>query len=530
MFGTGDRFRQVHVGALALAAIMLPWSEYLLSNAQFLLVGNWLVEGIVRKDLAGRFKRAFTHPAGLVFLSFFTLHAFGLLWTEDMAWGLDLCRILLPVLAFTPVLVSTPPLHARELRTVLLLGAWSTVASTLVCLALKHEVIGQGGYRELSYFISHIRLALLLCFSVAVFAMVRGRNLWIRVAQGLAIGWCVFFLDRLSSLPGLVMLALMATYGIWRWSATRAGSMRWAVRSAVILMPLAAGAYAQWCVREFFREDDTDLSHLDERSAGGEQYYHDRAQPLRENGHYVWINVADGELQRAWRRRSERPYLHVDAKGQPLRHTLIRYMASMGLRKDSIGALSLTEEDVRRVESGVASVVVGRRDPIRARIDQLLYEWENYRAKGDASGHSVAMRYEFLRAGLAIAEENLLFGVGTGDTRPAFAAEYDRQQSTLDGIWRRRAHNEYLTLLISFGVIGLLWSLFSWIWPAVRMGAFRRPLFVCWAIIFAVSCLSEDTIETQMGATFFAFFYTLLVFAYPAGTLNAPADRSPVAG
>jgi hypothetical protein len=298
----------------------------------------------------------------------------------------------------------------------------------------------------------------------------------------------------------------------------------------LVLTPLAGGAYVHWCVREFFREDGTDLSRLDELSAGGERYYHDRAQPLRENGHYVWINVADGELQRAWAGRSDRPYLHVDAKGQPLRHTLIRYMASMGLRKDSIGALSLTDEDVRRIESGVPSIVVGRRDPVRARIDQVLYEWDHYRAKGDASGHSVAMRYEFLRTGWSIAKANMLVGIGTGDTRPAFAAEYDRQHSTLGGIWRRRAHNEYLTLWISFGIIGLLWSLFSWIWPAWRMGAFQRPLFVCWAIIFGVSCLSEDTIETQMGATFFAFYYTLLVFAHPVGALSAPADRSPAAG
>lgn len=530
MFGKGDRFRQVHIGALALAAIMLPWSEFLLSNAQFLLIGNWLVEGVMRKDLAGRFKRAFTHPAGLVFLSFFGLHALGLLWTEDLAWGLDLCRILLPVLAFTPVLVSTPPLDFRESRAVLLLGAWSTLASTVVCLGLKHEVIGQGGYRELSIFISHIRLALLLCFSIAVFALLPGENRWWRLAHGLAIAWCVFFLDRLSSLPAFIILALMAGYGIWRWTASRPGPLRWVLRSAMLLLPLTGGVYVRWCVHQFFREDGTDLSHLDERSAGGERYYHDREKPLRENGHYVWINVADVELQRAWERRSHREYLGLDEKGQPLRHTLVRYLASMGVRKDSIGVRALTDEDVARVEKGVTSIVSGRRDPVRARIDQVLYEWDHYRAKGDASGHSVAMRYEFLRTGWAIARNNLLTGVGTGDTRPAFAAEYERRHSRLGAIWRLRAHNEYLTLLISFGIGGLLWSLFAWTWPAWRMGTFKRPLFVCWAIIFTVSCFSEDTIETQMGATFFAFFYTVLVFARPGGAINAPEDRTPAAG
>jgi len=132
--------------------------------------------------------------------------------------------------------------------------------------------------------------------------------------------------------------------------------------------------------------------------------------------------------------------------------------------------------------------------------------------KGNASGHSVIMRYEFLRAGWAIARENLLFGVGTGDTRPAFAAYYSESNSVLEERWRLRAHNQYLTLLITFGLPGLLWCLFAWVRPAWAHRASTGPLFIPWAIIFLVSCLSEDTLETQMGATFFAYYYALFVF------------------
>jgi O-Antigen ligase len=485
------------------------------SNAQFLLIGNWLVEGVVRKDFAGRFKRAFTSIPCLVFLSFFGLHVAGLLWTTDMEWGLDLCRILLPVLAFAPVLASSPRLTSGELRTVLLLGAWSVVVSTMVCLGLRYDVIGRGGYRELSVFISHIRLALLVCSSVAVFVIYTPVAWWKRLAHWAAMAWCVFFLDRLSSLLGLGALMLMVAYGVWRWSSGARSVMRWSLRAGLILLPLAAIVYGQWCVNAYFRSETIDLSALDDVSAGGERYYHDRVAPLRENGHYVWVNVADHELERAWGRRSQMPFKGVDAEGQYLRHTLVRYLASMGVRKDSVGMLALRDEDVRRVEQGVTSVVAGRRDPIRARIDEVLYEWEHYQQKGNASGHSVAMRYEFLRAGWAIAKDHWLVGVGTGDTRPAFADRYVQLHSSLDEQWRLRAHNEYLTLLISFGILGLAWSLFAWIWPAMKLHRFADPVFVCWAIIFGLSCFSEDTIETQTGATFFAFFYAVLVFAAP---------------
>ena len=108
--------RQVHLGAIALALVALPWSESLLSISQLLLVGNWLWEGAATRTLVARFKHAFTAPESAVFLSFFGLHLLGLAWTSDLQWGLDLCRILLPVwvfgaedLAFD---ITVLPLHA----------------------------------------------------------------------------------------------------------------------------------------------------------------------------------------------------------------------------------------------------------------------------------------------------------------------------------------------------------------------------------------------------------------------------------
>ena len=51
------------------------------------------------------------------------------------------------------------------------------------------------------------------------------------------------------------------------------------------------------------------------------------------------------------------------------------------------------------------------------------------------------------------------------DDAVAFNEAYERQHSSLAPEWRHRAHNQYLTLLISFGIIGLVWSLLSWWWP-----------------------------------------------------------------
>ncbi|MBS1581233.1 MAG: O-antigen ligase family protein [Bacteroidetes bacterium] len=518
-----DAFRRVHLFGLALALIALPWSELLLSLSQFILLGNWLWEGIVRRDLAGRFRRAFTTAESAVFLSFFGVHVLGLLWTGDLGWGLDLCRILLPVLLFGAVLSSVPRLTAGELRFLLLLGAWSVIGSTMACLAFRHQVAALGDYRALSMFISHIRLALMLCFTIAALVHYWPRRWELQLAHGLGIGWCLFFLDLLSSLVGLLVLPVLVLFALVRWARHRPALVRGLTAAVVLALGGAAAYYVRACIRDYHATEPIDLRHLDERSAGGERYYHDRVAPQRENGHYVWIYVADEELERGWSHLSTVPFTGKDAEGQPLRSTLVRYLASLGQRKDSLGLKALHPEDVRRIEHGVASVTEGRRNPLRARIDQVLYEVESARNTGDPSAHSVTMRLAFLRTGASIAREHWLFGVGTGDTQRAFDEAYEREHSPLLPRWRLRAHNEYLTLAISFGVFGALWCLFTWWWPAKRLEAFRHPLFLAWGLIFLISCLSEDTIETQMGATFFALYYTLFTFAAP------PAQRAPAA-
>lgn len=205
-----------------------------------------------------------------------------------------------------------------------------------------------------------------------------------------------------------------------------------------------------------------------------------------------------------------------DDKGFGIYSTLFRYLSSKGLRKDSVSIMSLTDEEIRAIEAGRTTAKNARRDPIRERLAEVFFELEHYHTYGVASGHSVAMRLEFLKAGWSIARAHWPVGVGTGDTQQAFDTYYARSKNGLGKEWHLRAHNEYLTLLITFGLGGLLWALFSWWWPAYRLKAWSRPHFIAWALIFGISCLVEDTIETQAGATFFALYYALFVFASPA--------------
>lgn len=525
--GAGFPFHGVHVAALALCAVLMPWSTAFLSMSQMLLAANWMAAGLAKGDARRRWRSALTSAPSLAFLSFLALHGIGLLWTQDLGWGLDLCRILLPVLVFGVVLAGSEPLSRPELQLVLRLGAWSAIACGL--FGLLFSGAREGDYRGISMFISHIRLALLLCMAVAVLLWSWPRAAWQRAAHVVGASLSLHLLARLGSIQGFVILALMATALAWRWAGRSAGLRRWGTRSVLAVLWAAPLVFLQHAWTSTSKPVPRGLITLMERTAGGEPYHHDTLSTQTENGTHVWTYMAWGELDRTWNLRSGRRLDSTDALGHPMLSTVARYLSSKGLRKDSVGVMMLSEADVKAIEQGIPSAVLSQRGGMRARLDEVLFELDQYRSTGRADGHSVAMRIEFLRAGWAIAKANWLTGVGTGDTQRAFDAHYESARSALAPQWRLRAHNQYLTLLISFGLPGLLWALLSWWWPAWRLGAWRDPLFIAWAIAFGISCMADDTIETQAGATFFAFHYALLVFAARHDRLSAPAPAAPSA-
>jgi hypothetical protein len=64
---------------MILIALGLPLSTILMSVGQFVLVGNWLLEG----DLKRRAKQFFTHRLSLVLVSVFFIHLIGMTWAPD---------------------------------------------------------------------------------------------------------------------------------------------------------------------------------------------------------------------------------------------------------------------------------------------------------------------------------------------------------------------------------------------------------------------------------------------------------------
>ena len=192
-------------------------------------------------------------------------------------------------------------------------------------------------------------------------------------------------------------------------------------------------------------------------------------------------------------------------------------MTSKGLRKDSVDFQKMSKRDIRNVELGFASVEMAK-GGISAQFYRMRSQLKNAE---DPNGKSLLEKIESLKAGITILKSHPILGVGIGDMKPAFAAAYKSNHSKLTLENQHLTHNQFLTTWIAAGIICFI--AFAALWfiqlaVALRINAFEWTGFL---VITMLSFLIEDTLQTQTGVAFVAFFFAFFItgrkILYPKG-------------
>ena len=270
--------------------------------------------------------------------------------------------------------------------------------------------------------------------------------------------------------------------------------------------------YLHSVIRDYYRVLPLDLSKLEQYTSLGNKYIHNTKDLSTENGNYLWIYIQRDEMREAWNKRSDIPFDSLDRKNQRIVNTLVRFLTSKGLRKDAGGVNRLSQNEVEAIGNGVSNVIFIREFSFRGRIYEFLWGYDEYRKSANPSGSSIMQRIEFWKASVNIIKDNWLTGVGTGDMNEAFQQQYEKMHSQLAPDKRWRSHNQFLSIFVGFGIIGLIWFLISVFYPPIVTGKFNDYFFLIFFIIAMLSMIPGDTIESQAGVTFFAFFYSFLMW------------------
>jgi hypothetical protein len=504
---------EIFYGGILLLAASLPLSKFGMSLAQFFMAGGWLISGNVSLKL----KRVARQPIVWALWWVFFVHIFSLTYTTDINEGLSDLRIKLPLLLLPLFFASVQPLSGKRYRIVLAVLIGATVISTLASLGYYLGILKANinDIRDVSRFISHIRLSLLVCFSfvgLIWFFRTEERN-YLRILQLAAMAWLLCFLILMESLTGLgILLGGIIVFSLRQMIV---GNSMWAKSLAlisIVVFVVLGYKVSRFVFIESVEPIAVQSDTLPAYTRLGHPYKHDTARQDLENGNAVWLYVNEQELDSAWNTRSSINMYSADRKGHMLQMTLMRYLSSLGYPKDAEGVLKLTSEQVRDIENGVANPDDKRLSNLPARIRKIAWEYRIYYFGGDPSGHSLTQRIEYWKTAWHLIRKEPLFGYGSGDIKLEYNQAYKEMGSKLEERWRLLSHNQYLRIGVALGLFGFVVFMFSLVFPWFYQHKYGDLLYSAFLFIALSSMLTEDTLETQAGVTFFAFLNSFFLF------------------
>ncbi len=151
----------IYFVGLILLIISLPLSRFSLSVAQFVIVVNWFWEAGFKSKL----KSLRLNKPALVLISVYVLHVIGLLYTSDFNFAFNDLKVKAPLLILPVIIATSKPLSQKKFNLLLLFYIGAAVIASLISFGIL--IFGDiSDIRDISPFISHIRLSLNICLAI----------------------------------------------------------------------------------------------------------------------------------------------------------------------------------------------------------------------------------------------------------------------------------------------------------------------------------------------------------------------------
>ena len=486
-------------------AVAIPLSHFLMGLAPFLLLLNWLAEWNWDEKRA----RLRENRQGLLFAAFYLVYAIGLVHTTD--WGAAGKEMLgkLPFLLSPIVVITSKPFEHKELRWIF--GTF-VLATLFGCCwnfgyAQTHTL---GNFREMSRFIDHIRFSLCVALSIVfclhLLSRLQGKSLLIQIIYLIISLLLLFYLLYSQTLSGIAILMVIAfCYIIHLVVNQKDKRIKWIFGGSLALFLATLIVYTAYITYDYFHVKDP-VADRTALTASGNPYTFEE-DPMVENGHYIGNYVCEKELQTAWAMRSDSVYDGLTSA------TLVRYLNSLGLRKDSAAVMRLSDNDIRNIESHNANVYYTRKASLRRALYETYFGFTLYGKYGIINESSLLERVELWRASWRVIREHWLFGVGIGNERAALDRQLEAQHSPIAGKRPGRgSHNQFLTYWLAAGIIPVLYLCFILIYPFAAMRKRVTFLYFAFIALMFLSMLVENTLDVQTGLMLWTTFVPILLF------------------
>jgi len=469
-------------GLFAVLLIGLIWSKFLLSATQFFLIGLIFIFSWSRQA----FFKALKEQLFWILTSLYFFHLIGILWTNDLNYAWKDIRIKLPLLTM-PIIFASYRAWIKERKNYFLLFFGIVVFSYMMYSASIAIYLKQP-LRDI-LLLSHIRFSLMISFSFAIFMYYAYEKfskkyfiLFILLGAFLFATYLFFLASFTGYWSFLFVSFLLLIYFFFKKQ-----------KKYFFLSGLIFFFFGFYLVKEIVYVKKTCFP----------TYGFFTVDTPRENGHPTYENLEAETIISAWNKRS----IHtISSSTDSLFHTLVRYLASKGLPGNDQGVLMLTSSDVHNIENGMSNHLIPSFNYTQKRLYEIFWEWYAYLFGKEYTGHSFTQRLKLWEVGLTIFKNHWIFGVGTGDIQQEFVLLSQTGQLHFLHNKILRTHQQYISIAIQLGIIGLLLLILLTFYPLICAIKQKDILFIIFALLLIISMLYEDTLESQVGVSFFAIF------------------------
>lgn len=490
----------LHITALSLLIVGVALSNVLMSIGTIWIIANWLIE----LDFNTKWQRFKKNKIVIAFSLLFLSMGLSLIWSADIDYGLKDLLIKLPLITI-PLVMGTRKKLEYKIYIFLLYLFIASLTFTTVFNYIRYDINQLVDKRELSFFISHIRLGGLICLAL----FLTGYEIIKRKISPFLtpiLAWFLYYLYFSQTISAYILFLIL--FGLTILYSVKSRTFKLIVLSVITILALTVRSVINNFIEQNKITNTLKEVPLDRKTASDHFYYHDLKATKRENGYLVWVNISERECRQEWNKRSKIDFDSTDYNGNRIMGTLFGYLTSKNLKKDSVGISKLTNIEITNIEGGQSNYL--NTGDFKGKLTKVTKEYLSFIKKENPNGHSLIQRIEHLKTGINILKSDWLMGVGIGDVNQAFQDQYSKEKSVLKPEFRLRAHNQIITIWITLGLIGIILTLYILIKPLFTKKLEFTSLIISVALIF--SFLTQDMIETQAGVTIFALFYSLSNF------------------
>jgi len=505
--------QDIYFFASILIASSLFFSRFLISLAFILVIINSIVEGRFKEKY--KFIKENKAPFYIVLLLVF--HLVGLLYTQNLEEGiLDIKNksFLFFIIAYGTGVYMNKTRTNIVFNIYILSAIIASIISTLN-FYLNNEVASIEDIGGITLVGGNLYQGIFINFAISIlsFFLISNKKIKYPIIYYFIIIWFVIYLFILNSLTGYALLFIVFIYNsyflFFKLNNKKSKLIIFSIFSTSIIL---IGIFLSSFIIDFYKTDDIIYNTLPKTTINGNAYIHDTIKSQRENGHYVNLYLCKKELQKEWNNRSTLSYNGLDKKQQHISQTLIRYLSSKKLTKDSIGVWKLTSNEINLIENGCANYLYANKLSIRARIYLILWQLDNYFNNNFVNRQTISQRLVYYKVAVNLIKNNFWIGLGPGDIQYESNKYIALSNVGISKEYSNRVHNQFLIEFLGLGVFGFIGFIFIFFYSFFLNKKWNDYLFTSFYLIITTSFFSEFLLETQLGMAFFSFFYSILFF------------------